>query len=58
VIAVGELRDQIAKHVRRGWEAVQQQDDQRVGRARLTIKDLEAVDRLGPVICDDWCFVA
>ncbi len=45
VILGGEIGDQVAKHVRGGGEAVQQQDGRRVRRAGLAIEDVEAVDR-------------
>ena len=42
--AVGEQRDQIAEHMARGGEAVQQQQLRRMGAARFAIEDVEAVD--------------
>ena len=41
--AVGEQRDQVAEHMARAREAVQQQQLRRARRARLAIEDLEAV---------------
>ena len=43
VEAVGQQRDQVAEHVARAREAVQQQQLRRIRRARLAIEDLEAV---------------
>ena len=43
VEAVGQQRDEIAEHVARRREAVQQQQLRRIGGARLAIENLEAV---------------
>ena len=48
--AVGEARDEVAKHVARGREAVKQQEFRRVLRAGLAIEDVAAVDRGGPIV--------
>ena len=44
VVAIGERRNKVAKHVRRRWEAVQQENGWSSFRAGLAIKDLVAVD--------------
>ena len=43
VEAIGQERDEVAEHVARAREAVQQQQLRRVGGAGLAIEDLEAV---------------
>ena len=49
VVPVGQRRNQVAEHVRRGREAVQQQDGRGVGRAGLAVEDLDAIDLDGLV---------
>lgn len=44
VIAIGEQRKQIAKHMRRSREAVQKQEGRRIRVACFTIEDLAAID--------------
>ena len=58
MVAVGELRDQIAEHMGRGREAVQEQHDRGAGWAGFAIEDLDAVDRFGPMVRHDRRFVA
>ena len=48
--AVGEERDQVAEHVARGREAVQQQQLWRARHARFAIKYIFAVDLGGPIV--------
>ena len=43
VVAVRQRRDQIAEHVGRGGESMQQQKHGRIGRAGFPIEDVEAV---------------
>ena len=52
MVAVGQGGNEVAEHVRRGRETVQQQHDRRLGRAGLAIEDLDAIDRRGPVMGD------
>ena len=52
VIAVGKRRDQVAEHVRRGRESVQQQHHRRRWRSSLPIEDVDAIDRLCPIVRD------
>jgi hypothetical protein len=42
--SVGEERDQVAEHVARAREAVQQQQLRRIGWPRLAIENVEAID--------------
>src|SRR4029077_16704998 len=44
VVAIGERRNKVAKHVRRRWEAVQQENGWSSFRAGLAIKDVVGVD--------------
>ena len=44
VIAVGKGGDEVAEHVRRGRKSVQQQDDRRICRPGLAIKDVHSID--------------
>ena len=46
---VREQRDEVAEHVARGGEAVQQQKRRRIRAAGFAIEDLEAVDSDGAV---------
>src|SRR5262249_60057981 len=48
---VGEERDQIAEHVARAREAMQQQELRRIGWPGLAIENLEAVD-IGGAVAD------
>jgi hypothetical protein len=50
VIAIGQPRDQIAKHMRGSREAVQEEDGRRIARAGLSIEDLEARSLDRPVV--------
>ena len=43
MVPVRQRRDQVAEHVRRGGESVQQQEHGRIGRAGLPVEDVEAV---------------
>ena len=47
---VGEQRDEIAKHMAGGGEAVQQQQLRRAPRARFTIEDVAAVNLRGAIV--------
>ena len=42
--SVGKERDQVAEHVARAREAVQQQQHRRISWARLAIENLETID--------------
>jgi len=44
VVAIGQQWDEIAEHVARAREAMQQQQPRSIGRARLAIEDGPAVD--------------
>ena len=46
---VGQRRNQVAEHVRGGWESVQQQDGRGIGRTGLAVEDLDAIDLDGLV---------
>jgi len=48
-IAVGELRNEIAKHVPRRRKAVQQKKDGRIGLARFTVEYFHLADLYRPV---------
>src|SRR3546814_18141130 len=50
VVALGERRDQLAEHVRRGGEAVQQQHGGARRIASLAIGDLAALDQGAAVV--------
>lgn len=52
---VGQPRDQVAEHVRRGAEAVQQQDGGRVRRAGFAVEKVDALDVDRTVM--DWIHV-
>ena len=47
---VGEQRDEIAKHMAGGGEAVQQQQLRGARSARLAVEDVSAVDLGGPIV--------
>ena len=51
MIAIGQQRDQVAEHVRRRREAVEQQHHRAVGGAGFAIEHLDAIDR-GAAIMD------
>ena len=44
MVLPGQLRNKVAKHVRRGRKAMQQENGRCIFRAGLTVKDLVAVD--------------
>lgn len=57
-IAVGQRRDHVAVHVRRGREPVQQQHGGRGGVARLAVEDLHVADLLMAIVDGAWGGVA
>jgi hypothetical protein len=53
VVLPGQFRDQVAKHVARGWKPVQQKNRRILRITGLTIKDFETVNLCG-LIGDRW----
>ena len=51
-VPVGQFRDEVAEHERAGREAVQQDDDGSVGRARLPVEDFATGDGRVAVVND------
>jgi hypothetical protein len=49
VKAIGEQRDEIAEHVPRAWEAVQQQQRRRIRTPCFAIEDFPSVDVGGAI---------
>jgi hypothetical protein len=50
MVAVCEEGDQVAEHVRGGWEAVEEQHHRSVGGAGLAVEDPDPVHRRGAVV--------